>query len=557
MTVPVRQRGAMAFQLISGFKKIRFVQMRRVLTHISLVAWSICCFAGCKKRLEEFYYNPDQTTQASIEKFFTEMLDNDRVRPSYWEIRTFTVLQTGVYSQSVAYLNTNTAYQQNPSYTQDRWNDFYRPGGNGGGVMAHYRAIEAAYNLLAPEEQTEARVFLEAAKVVLMDQASQMVDCWGDLPFSEAGSLTSSGEIKMAKFDNAAAIYNNILDGLKTAAYYFSHPGHSSTTQLIFNKQDILLSGAVDKWQRYANSIRLRLLMRLSFSDQELAKTEVMMMLNNPSVYQLIDGATGYIPKETDVLLEPLTSYTGDLHNAFTELTNYSAPGFLLDTVMKPSGDPRIPVMFDKYGRTVSDVFIPNTDYNGLPVSMPMEQQQINIGNYGILDSATFLFNNKLPGVVITAPEINFLKAEAFERWGGDDPNFFYDRAIKQSVAFYYYLNSLNTTTRTPLTPPSEVEIDQFLQNAVVRYAGTADEKLEKIWVQKWVHFGFLQSLQSWAEYRRTKYPQISFYPSALPGYESPPSRLLYPVSETAYNPNYLSVKDKDARDGKIFWDVK
>lgn len=531
--------------------------MRRILIHISLAAWLICSLAGCKKRLEELYYNPDQTTQASIEKFFTEMLDNDRVRPSYWEIRTFTVLQTGIYSQSVAYLNTNTVYQQNPSYTQDRWNDFYRPGGNGGGVMAHYRSIEAAYNSLELQQQTEAKVFLEAAKVVLLDQASQMVDCWGDIPFSEAGSLNTSGEIEMAKFDNAADIYNNILDGLNTAAYYFSHPEHSTTTQLIFNKQDILLSGDLEKWQRYANSVRLRLLMRISFSDQEFAKTEVMRMLNNSSLYPLIDGGTGYTPKETDVLLQPLTNFTGDLHNAFAELTNYSAPEFLLDKVMKPADDPRIPVMFDKYGRTVSDVFIPNTDYNGLTVNMPMEQQQINIGNYAILDSATFLYNNKLPGVVITAPEVNFLKAEAFERWGGGDPKIFYDKAIKQSVTFYYYLNSLNTTTRTPLLPPSETEIDLFLQNDFTRYDGTADQKLEKIGIQKWVHFGFLQSVQSWSECRRTKYPQLNFYLSTLPGYELPPSRLVYPASETSYNPNYLLVKEQDTRSRKIFWDVK
>ncbi|MEP7371968.1 MAG: SusD/RagB family nutrient-binding outer membrane lipoprotein [Chitinophagaceae bacterium] len=531
--------------------------MRRILIHISLAAALVSCLISCKKKLEEFYYNPDQTTQASIEKFFTEMLDNDRVRPSYWEIRTFTVLQTGIYSQSVAYLNTNPVYQQNPSYTQDRWNDFYRPGGSGGGVMAHYRSIETAYNLMGVQQQTEARIFLEAAKVVLMDQAAQMVDCWGDMPFSEAGSINTSGEIKMAKFDNAAAIYSNILDGLKMASYYFSHAQHSTTTQIVFSKQDILLNGDLEKWQRYANSVRLRLLIRMSFLDEPFAKSEVMTMLNNPFLYPLIDGVAGYIPKETDVLLQPLTNYTGDLHNAFAELTNYSAPDYLLNDVMKPADDPRIPVMFDKYGRTVSDVFTPNTDYNGLPVNMPLEQQQIMLGNYAILDSATFLYNNKLPGIVITASEVNFLKAEAFERWGGGDAKTYYDMAVKQSVAFYYYLNSLNTVTRDPLPTPSETVVESFLQNSRVKYFGTGEEKLKKIWVQKWLHFGFLQSVQSWAEYRRTKYPQLSFYVSTLPGFELPPSRLLYPASETTYNSNYLLIKDKDTRSRKIFWDVK
>ncbi len=531
--------------------------MQRMMIHITFATLLVICITGCKKKLEDLYNDPDETTQASIEKFFTEMLDNERVRPAYWEVRTFTVLQTGIYSQSIGYLNNTGAYQQNPSYTQDRWNDFYRPGGNGGGVMAHFRAIESAYNSMSSDDQAEAKVFLEAAKVVMYDQAAQMVDCWGDLPFSDAGSLTANGEIVMAKFDDASAIYENILDGLKLAAYYFSHPSHSSTTQLVFDRQDILLSGSLDKWQRYANSLRLRLLMRISFADEAFAQTEVMTILNNPSLYPLIDGETIYSPAETDVLLQPLTNYTDDLHNALTELTNYSAPGYLLNNVMKPASDPRIPVMFDKYGRTVADVFVPNADYNGLPVNMPLEQQQINIGNFAILDSATFLFNSKLPGIVMTAAEVNFLKAEAFERWGGGDAKTFYEKAIKQSVIFYYYLNSRNTITRTPLTLPADSVINQFIQKTSIFYSGTAEEKLAKIWTQKWAHFGFLQAIQSWAECRRTKYPQLTFYPSALPGYQLPPARLVYPASETTYNSNYLLVKDKDTRDRKIFWDVR
>jgi len=45
---------------------------------VSVVAGS------CRKKLADLYYDPDQTVQPSIEKFFTEMLNSDRVRPSYW-----------------------------------------------------------------------------------------------------------------------------------------------------------------------------------------------------------------------------------------------------------------------------------------------------------------------------------------------------------------------------------------------------------------------------------------------------------------------------------------
>lgn len=517
---------------------------------------------SCRKKLADLYYDPDQTVQPSIEKFFTEMLNNDRVRPSYWDIRTFVVMHSGIYTQSIGYLNTTTAYQQNAGYTQDRWNDFYRPGasadGGNGGIMAHYRLIESLYGSIKDEQQKkDAEVFLIAANVVMLDQASQIVDLWGDIPFSEAGRDNTSGSVTLARFDRASAVYDAILEGLKNAALYFSSTQLPTTAHASFTKQDILLNGQFDKWQRYANSIRLRLLMRLSFVNEDKAKTDVLNIINNPSLYPLVDGATNYSPSITDILLQPLVSYADDLHNALAEVFNYSAPDHLLNTVMKPCNDPRIPVLFDKYGRTEGDQFIPNTDYIGLPVLYNAEQQQVNLGRYAILDSATFLFNSKLPGIVITASEVNFLKAEAWERWGGGDAKAAYETAVRQSIVFYYYLNSLNNTIRMPLAQPGTTDIDTFLNSDPMKYTGAIDEKLVKIWIQKWVHFGFLQSVQCWAEYRRTKYPVLQFYPSTLPGYEWPPSRLVYPSSETSYNTNYASVKDKDVRTGKVFWDVK
>jgi hypothetical protein len=537
-----------------GFKKA----MKKLFLYITCVAFIFTGVSSCKKKLADLYNDPDQTTQPSIEKFFTEMLDNDRIRPSYWEVRTFLVMHTGIYTQSVGYLNNTFVYQQNPSYTQDRWNDFYRPGANGGGVMAHYRSIEKAYaDITDVQQKTELNVFVQAARIIMLDQASQMVDMWGDIPFSEAGSINASGEIVMPKFDNAKDVYTYILDGLKTASDYFAFARLSQSTQSGFSRQDILMAGNLEKWRRYANSLRLRLLMRISFYDEAKARADVLNILNNPVLYPLIDGSSGYSPQSADILLQPLTNFTDNLNNALTELNNYSAPRYMLNSVMKPSGDPRIPVMFDKFGRTVNSIFIPNTDYNGLPVNMTAEQQQQNIGNYAMVDSATFLLNSKLPGIVMTAAEVNFLKAEAYERWGNGDAKAAYETAVKQSIAFYYYLNSLNTTTATPLTAPDASVVNSFLQNPQINYSGTANEKLEKTAVQKWVHFGFLQSVHSWAEYRRTKYPQLSFSPSTLPGYELPPSRLVYPTSETAYNHNYILVQPRDTRNTKIFWDVK
>jgi hypothetical protein len=279
-----------------------------------------------------------------------------------------------------------------------------------------YRAMEATYNTLSEAEKVNQEIFMQAANVVVFDQAAQMVDLWGDIPYSEAGSLQTNPTIGNPKFDAQAELYNTFLAGLETAAAYFG----TAAGNPAFSKADILLNGSVDKWRRCANSVRLRLLMRISNVNEGAARTEVLEMLGNGSSYPLMDGgnAANYSPAASDALLRPLTNYTDNLRLALTELTSHFAPDYMLNQVMLPADDPRIPVMFDKFGTTVNGVFVPNPTYQAMPITFTAAQQEAEFAKYSILDSTTFLQNPALPGIVMTASEVNFLKAEAFERWG-------------------------------------------------------------------------------------------------------------------------------------------
>jgi hypothetical protein len=525
---------------------------------VGVITLSVLAY-GCQDALEDRYLNPDRTTEPSVENYFTRMQDNNRVRPAYWEMSTFINWHIGVYTQSVGFLNSESVYQQNDAYIADRWDDFYRPGVNGAGVMANFRALEKEYASLRDDEQEQKEVFLQAARVILFDQVSQMVDLWGDVPFSEAGMLTYSGDVVYPKFDDAAEIYRVALEGLKSSADFFASASLAPGIQVLFTKQDIVLNGNLGRWQRYANALRLRLLMRISFVNEIEAAPAIQQMLNNPQEHPLPGDGASYNPATDDVLLQPLADYTDDLRNAFSDWTNYPAPYFLVEEVLKPANDPRLEVLFDKYGTVTGSAFKPNTTFNGMPLELSRIEQQQNLGNYAVVDSATFLYNNKLPGIIFTAAEVSFLKAEAYERWGGGDPGAMYRTAIMQSIDFYYYLNALNSIPRTPHTPPSmEVKIDFVTNTISIQYAGTQEEKLSKIWTQKWAHFGFLQAVQSWAEIRRTHYPQLTFKPSSLSGYELPPSRLLYPPGEKTFNrSNYTLLAEDDNREHKIFWDVR
>jgi hypothetical protein len=199
-----------------------------------------------------------------------------------------------------------------------------------------------------------------------------------------------------------------------------------------------------------------------------------------------------------------------------------------------------------------------NADYNAMPTNILSSVQEDNIGKgmYAVLDSATFLFNTQFPGIVITSSEVNFIKAEAYERWGSTgDAQVAYEKAVTDAVNFDFYLNQLGGGHETPA---SATEIQTLLLEPSVAYTGTSDEKLQKIWIQKWLSFGFMQSIQSWSDLRRTGYPVLNFTAdSNTPGYEMPSTRLVYPPNEKTYNAEgYAKVASKDVSTGKIFWDI-
>jgi hypothetical protein len=237
-----------------------------------------------------------------------------------------------------------------------------------------------------------------------------------------------------------------------------------------------------------------------------------------------------------------------DIRNGFG--VNPFAPGKMVDSIMAPAGDPRLPIYFtaNKKGEYHG---VPNT-WNSTRVA-----DSTTANYFSRWDSTTFTENNLFPGIVFTAAEVSFLKAEAYERWGGGNAKTAYETGVKQSIQFYLGINNGSDFTKgTKETMPSDAAIAAYLANPVVAY-GT--NNLEKIATQKWIDFGVIQAQQAWAEWRRTKFPKLSFPTDASSVLSpNPPNRFLYPSTESSLNAtNYSAVKSSDNITTKVFWDVK
>lgn len=512
-------------------------------------------FSGCTKEdFDDNYYNPESSVNANIPQLFTGLLynhgkqSNNTIFPRYWNMFTFQIPMLGKYTQTHGYYNNPGLYEQAVAYSQVRWDYFYTA------PVASFREMEKVYNNLESEDEKRGHeLFLEAGRVFLYDQTAQMVDMWGDIPFTEAGQLNATGgQIILPGYDNQEELYYFILDDLKRIADYLADEQIDAFYKTQFDRADIINSGDIMAWRIYTNSLRLRLAMRISFADENKAREIVTEILNSPARYPVVTDNQNQI--EIEARGEQLRSVVGvdGIRNA---LQGDPAPDYLVNDLMNPSGDPRLRAMF-----TSNEA----GEYQGLPIDLSVAEQteMVASGVISRFDSATFSHNDKFPGIIITAAEISLLKAEASERWGLGSAEEEYYKGIRQSIAYLYDINSRNDnadgTSFTPKTPPTEDEISNFLSHPMIAYGGSADERLEKIGTQVWLNFGLIQAYHGWAELRRTGYPRLNFVTdNSSPQAPTPPSRLFYPESERLYNTeNYQKVSNNDIPTAKVFWDV-
>jgi hypothetical protein len=498
--------------------------------------------SGCKKTdFDENYYNPESSVTANVPSLYAGMFLNEKVIPRYWNLYTFQIPLMGTYSQTAGYSNGNKIYEQAVNYTKDRWDYFYT------NTVARYRELERHYNLLSTDAEKEGnKLFLETGRIFFYDQTAQIIDMWGDIPFTTAGQLNAQGTIVLASYDNAEETYNFILSDLKRISDYLATAAPDAFYLNQLTSYDFINKGSIDKWRRYANSLILRLAMRISYKNENAAKTAAQAILSNPTQYPVVSNVNETIQIKPASVSSNLV-VKNDIRNGYG--INPFAPGKMVDTIMVPSGDPRLPIYFTANKRG---------EYHGVPNSWNATRvaDSTTANYFSRYDSTTFTENNVLPGIIFTASEVSFLKAEAFERWGGGDAKTAYETGIKQSIQFYVGLNTASDWTGAKDPMPSDAAINTFLGQPLVAY-GT--NNLEKIGTQKWIDFNVLQAHQAWIEWRRTKFPKLSF-PTDPSSTLSPnvPNRLLYPSTESSLNStNYEAVKTKDNVSTKVFWDVK
>ena len=528
--------------------------MKKTL-YILMLGATVFSSACTKEDFEEAYPNPARLNEPTIPKQFSGIIYTNRqyVVPNYWDY--FVILRTTLrrWTQANGWINEPNQYVPGAASITDRWNNYYA-------TLTQFKDFEKFYKSRTPEEQADFKIFYLAAKVYIYDHTQKVIDLHGDIPWTQAGLLsTNNGDYTKSypAYDKATDLYTMMLDDLKSIADELPTMTINSGVLSSFKTQDLVNRGDVMMWRRYVNSLRFRMLTRVSavaaFTSR--ANSERAAILADPAKYPLIDA------NSQNVQINVQDVSNNDMINANTwqqglEDWNGNLAGKVMIDHMNTNADPRIRALFEP-GANAGGV------YKGIdPMALASAQEAEVLGQQiAFYNRSTLSRNDYHPGRLINAAEVSFLKAEYYLNSNNlASAKTSYQTGIQQSIEMHFQVRSLsNDNTAPALTPLDAAEVTAYLAKPAIAWdnATTNAARLSLIANQKWLHYSVVQMNESWAEMRRLDLPALSFQADASNQQNLPPKRWLYPSAEASFNTaNYEAVKGNDNLNTKIFWDV-
>ncbi|HEV7380722.1 MAG TPA: SusD/RagB family nutrient-binding outer membrane lipoprotein [Dyadobacter sp.] len=533
--------------------------MRKISSFI-LAGLTLLAVSCKESEFTERYPDPAKISESTIEKQFTGMLYSNReyVLPGYGNY--FVTLRTSLnrFNQAVGWPNQSGQYIPGSAGVQDLWFNYYN-------TLSQYRELQKIYASKPAEEQAAKKIFLTTATIYIYDYTQRLVDLHGAIPFTEAGMLSANnGEYanSNAKFDSPESIYTLMLDDLKAMSTELNNTTLNAVYQKSFQTQDYVNKGSVPAWRRYCNSLRLRMLNRVSDSEafKSRANTEIAEILNNPTTYPIVESNDQNIQINVyDVNTDINSKGFQDGIASGGEWFGNTAGKKMIDH-MNTNADPRLKIIFEPGANAAGK-------YIGIdPVGTAATQTALfQGGNVAIYNRYTLSHNQFFPGVIINAAQVNLIKAEYYLRTGNDGAaKTAYETAISQSVKFYNGIASITNaqgiTNGTMPVQATDAAIAAYIAGNGVNWAGatTNAAKLSLIATQKWLHSNIVQAYENWADVRRLDLPALDFQVDNANNQTVPPFRWTVPSHEITYNTtNYAAVSANDKLTTKLFWDVK
>jgi hypothetical protein len=463
-----------------------------------------CAGVSCTDDFEQINLDPNR-----IEKISPGTLLN----PIVYEVASFNASRSNNFTFEIMQValpfpsasGGEHRYDIGDNAGSSTWNTYYR-------WLANIREMHAA--AVAAEDLNYEAIALTLNAWVY----SLLTDSFGDVPMEDAARGDEG--VFYPTFNTQEEIYTKILADLERASTLYD-----PSQEMIYGT-DLLYGNEVGNWQRFTNSLRLRLLLRVSKRPEMNAEARMAEIINNPEVYPV------FTRNEEAAILEitgvpPLVSPWG---RAVDFRTGRAAAAFFIDN-LNTLNDPRREKFF---GQATSKDGVTELGYRGIPSGYD--------GN-----DAQFDFSPSSPNIeLVTAPmisvlmsyaEVEFIKAELAQKGIiSADPREHYERGVQAAIQQW----------------GAEVPTGYF-ENPAAAYDGT----LERIMLQKYLALYFTD-YQQWFEYRRTGLPVLPKTESMMND-KLVPVRFRYPATVQQMNAeNYRAAVGRMGGDDintKVWWE--
>ena len=482
---------------------------------LTLTASLLLLGNSCQDGLEELNLPPNSVTSINPNFVFSAVQKDDAFYSGGWT----QLLQYGSWVQHFGDADrgfTTSHYQSITAYDNAFFEGNY-------GLLGEITQLKQLLSELESEPAKRSRIAIaDILAVNIWERTTALV---GDIPFTEAVQGVDNPNT-LPSYEPQEEIYPQLITMLDNAIAQLTDGDVS------YGEADFFYGGNLDQWRRLGNSIKLKIGMRMRYANPSLAQQVVTQAMGGALIASNEDNA--------DVIT---FSNNGQGANANPLLSLYrprpngeSGKPFIgaeLVNTLQEKNDPRLAVIaeptenskkaFEESGNPDDLV------YRGLgPALSFAEYDNVSFSDYSYPSFSVMLSEEVArPATTMSYAEVSFLKAEAaLLGWGATEAQAeeFYRDGIRAAMTMNVYGEFI-----------SAQEVEAYLASEEAALTGTAEEKLQKIAVQKWIAL-FDRSYEAFFEWRRLGYPTLD--PGNNPGETNGtiPRRGKYSTTEAALN---------------------
>ena len=464
---------------------------------IIVMAVAVIAASSCTKNFADRNTNKEQATREMLAydnlatgSAFAQMTRN--VLPTYqggeeeYGSNNYQVIEDlagNIFAGYTGAIKSGWTYNNQYNITAESW---YK-------VMFNdsYVRLIAAWNQLDAwrDSQKEVAALADILKVAGMHRVT---DTYGPIPYISL----REGELHQT-YDSQESIYKAFFNELDGAIATLTEFATTNPGVKLLADYDNVYSGNVASWIKFANTLRLRLALRVAYADATLAKAQADAALAN---------SFGLLETKADVAQCNRPASGAWEYPLYVIQHNFedSAAGATIIAYMSGYSDPRLP----KYFTTGSDNLYHGVR-NGINITAAYK-------NSTLLSKVNC--TNADPMVWMQAAEAWFLRAEYELRWGSAaNAKQYYEQGIRVSFdasgatgADAYIANATALPGNFTDVVVSGNSVSAALSDIPVAWidGGTFEKNLEQIITQKYIAI-FPCGQEAWSEFRRTAYPKI------------------------------------------------